>query len=340
MAKQLDFIIFGVPRSGTKGLVRALNMHPHVYCAQERFHFRADHSQIVYPDSFLDERAVRDAGDRAKIEEVRGEIAAKTDVRHAGNKLPRYYFALDRINGEVPGLKNIWIYRSPYGFMPSWNRRELDKERGQWPAGQIGLFGLIELLVCIENSLKLDKDVFVFSYAHGLARSAEATLEALDFLGADPKLHDQRSFDKKQRLRGRRQQQRGEAGSHSASLQEHEEELLGALKIRELDQIMEQGRGLMVSELAGPLNDFLARSAEALPDALDRAFAACDNRAVLSFGRDYVQRNRTELAGMIRLAQGSKALAGFQRFGAYERLKSVYVQRWAVRRRLTSNTAG
>ena len=261
-------------------------------------------------------------------------------MRHAGNKLPRYYFALDRINREVPGLKNIWIYRSPYGFMPSWNRRELDKERGQWPAGQIGLFGLIELLVCIENSLKLDKDVFVFSYAHGLARSAEATLEALDFLGADPKLHDQRSFDKKQRLRGRRQERRGEAGSRSPSLQEHEEELLDALEMRELDQIMEQGRGLMVSELARSLTEFLARSAEVLPDALDRAFAACDNRAVPSFGRDYVQRNRAELAGMIRLAQGSKALAGFQRFGAYERLKSVYVQRWALRRRLTSNTAG
>ena len=71
MAKQLDFIIFGVPRSGTKGLVRALNLHPHVYCAQERFHFRTDHSRLVYPDSFLDESAVRDAGDRAKIEEVR-----------------------------------------------------------------------------------------------------------------------------------------------------------------------------------------------------------------------------------------------------------------------------
>ena len=162
--------------------------------------------------------------------------------------------------------------------MPSWNRRELDSERGQWPAGQIGLFGLIELLVCIENSLKLDKDVFVFSYAHGLARSAEATLETLDFLGADPKLHDQRSFDKKQRLRGRRQERRGEAGLHSLPLKEHEEELLDALKIHELDQIMEQGRGLMVPELARRSRNFSHAAPRCLPVALDRAFAACDNR--------------------------------------------------------------
>ena len=206
MAKQLDFIIFGVPRSGTKALVRALNLHPHVYCAMERFHFRTDHSRLTFPDSFLDTSAIRDADDLAKIEDMHEELAAKDEVLHAGNKLPRYYFALDRLNREVPGLKNIWIYRSPYGFMPSWNRRELDRERGQWPAGQVGLFGLIELLVCIENCLKLDKDVFVFSYARGFARSAEATLETLDFLGADPSLHDQKAFDKKQRLRGRRQQ--------------------------------------------------------------------------------------------------------------------------------------
>ena len=38
----------------------------------------------------------------------------------------------------------------------------------------------------------------------------------------------------------------------------------------------------------------------------------------------------------MKFAEGSKALAGFQRFGAYERLKSVYVQRWALRRRLGS----
>lgn len=129
MARPLDFIIFGVPRSGTKALVRGLNLHPHVYCAQERFHFGTDHSRLVFPDSFLDASTARDTEDLGKIEAIAEGITGK-DVRHAGNKLPRYYFALDRINREVPGLKNIWIYRSPYGFIPSWNRREQDRERG------------------------------------------------------------------------------------------------------------------------------------------------------------------------------------------------------------------
>jgi hypothetical protein len=30
MRHPLDFIVFGVPRSGTKALVHSLNLHPHV----------------------------------------------------------------------------------------------------------------------------------------------------------------------------------------------------------------------------------------------------------------------------------------------------------------------
>jgi hypothetical protein len=49
--------------------------------------------------------------------------------------------------------------------------------------------------------------------------------------------------------------------------------------------------------------------------AMDRAFSACDNHAVPSFGRDYFNRNRAELGGIIKLAGGSK------------HLKSLYAQR-------------
>jgi hypothetical protein len=207
MARKLDFIVFGVPRSGTKALVRALNLHPHVYCAMERFHFRADHSRLTFPDSFLDASVIGDRDNAGKIEEIAVELAEKPEVLHAGNKLPRYYFALDRINREVPALKNIWIYRSPYGFMQSWNRRELDSRRGQWPAGQVGLFGLLELFCCIEACLGLGKEVFVFPYEYGLDRSdrsVRATLDALEFLGADPDLYPPKTFEKKQRGRGKR----------------------------------------------------------------------------------------------------------------------------------------
>src|SRR5262245_10386035 len=110
MQKSLDFIIFGVPRSGTKGLVRAVNLHPHVYCARERFHFSIDHSTLSFPESFLDKRSIRDRQDLTKLHRIKDELAKKQEIRHVGNKLPRYFFALRRINHEVPALKNIWIY--------------------------------------------------------------------------------------------------------------------------------------------------------------------------------------------------------------------------------------
>lgn len=292
------------------------------------------HSRLTFPDSFLDTKGVHDRDDLAKIKDIGKELAAKGEVRHPGNKLPRYYFALDRLNWEVPRLKNIWIYRSPYGFMPSWNRRELDSHRGQWPAGQVGLFGLLELLVCIENCLSLGKDVFVFPYAHGLGRSAEATLQALAFVGAAPALYDRETFEKTQRRQAKKQRRRRKTNVERPSLRDYEEEILDALHIRELDSLMEQGRALMVSEIAAPLRDFLDRIAHVLPGAIDRAFSACDSPAVPSFGREYFRRNHAELAGLLRLAGGSSALGGFQSFGPYQRLKSLYVQRWALKRRL------
>ena len=238
-------------------------------------------------------------------------------MRHAGNKLPRYYFALDRINREVPKLKNIWIYRSPYGFMPSWNRRELDKERGQWPAGQVGLFGLIELLVCIENCLKLDKDVFVV-----LLRARACPVSRGD--ARDARLSRRRpQASRPEGLRQEAAPARTGASSAAAMAWLAQSSLAGArggaarcaARCASSTRSWSRVAALIVSEIARRSTIFSRAAPRCCRDALDRAFAACDNHAVTSFGRDYVQRNRTELAGMIKLAQGSKALAGFQRFG-------------------------
>jgi hypothetical protein len=337
MARPLDFIIFGVPRSGTKALVRGLNLHPHVYCAQERFHFGADHSRLGFPESFLDSSTARNTEDIGKIEAIAEGIAGK-EVRHAGNKLPRYYFALDRINREVPGLKNIWIYRSPYGFIPSWNRREQDRDKGQWPVGQIGLFGLLELFSCIESCLKLKKDIFIFPYNPGLGRSPDTLLQALDFLGADAALYDQRAFEKEQRRQGKKRKRRGD-GAAPMPVQDHEKDLLETLRVRELDSLIERGRGLMLSEIALPLQDYLDAITPLLPEAIDRAFVTCNSQEVTAFGRDYFQRHRSELASFSERAKGSERIARFQRFGVYDRIKALYVQRFGLKRKIAASLA-
>jgi hypothetical protein len=72
---------------------------------------------------------------------------------------PPVLFTIDRINREVPALKNIWIYRSPFGLMQSWNRREriVREDAG----GQVGL---LELLCCMD--VRLNKDIFILPYEH------------------------------------------------------------------------------------------------------------------------------------------------------------------------------
>jgi len=68
--------------------------------------------------------------------------------------------------------------------MPSWNRRELAGKEAQWPAGQIGPFGLLELFVCVDNCLRQTKEILVFPHESGLNHSIEPIIQTMDFLGA------------------------------------------------------------------------------------------------------------------------------------------------------------
>ena len=99
---------------------------------------------------------------------------------------------------------------------------------------------------------------------------------------------------------------------------------------------MEHDRGVILSELAKPLRNYLDSIADVLPSAIDRAFCACENPAVPYFARDYVRRNQQDLEPLFRLAPDSKALHEFQCFSLTERLKGLYVQRYALKRRLFS----
>jgi hypothetical protein len=292
----LDFIVFGVARSGTGALARALNFHPNVYCAKERFSIRDNHSLISFPDSFIDGSTIERLRHRAKILQVKAELARKKDISHVGNKLPRYYLVLERLKRELPKLKGVLIYRSPRGFMPSWNRRELRGRR--WPAGQVGLFGLLELFVCLTNCLRESRDILVFPYESGLNRSMEPILQALDFLGASPEVYDRHVFERKQLMRE-------VIPSRQVPLADHEEEILDTLGVGDLDQLMDQGRAITISQLAVPLSEYMKQIAGLLPRAFDRAFRACADTTVQRFSVRYFDHYRAELDGLMKAMKGS-----------------------------------
>jgi hypothetical protein len=324
----LRFIVLGVPRSGTVPFAHALNLHPEVLCATERFSYRADHSRIVYPQSFLEAPTLLDAMGRRKRDKARSLIARKGTVRYPGNKNPRYYLTLDQVNAEVPGLRNLLIYRSPYGFIQSWNRREQADVEGRWSKGDIGLFGFLDLIVCLERVARRD-DVFFFPYELGLNQSAEPVLEALSFIGADLRRYDVDLFVRKHLPKKT-------VNPRRIPLAPHELRFLERVRAPELDDLIGSYCGVVTPELANEIDAYLTAITPSLPGAIDEAFRASGSTSAWAYGARYVQQHRQELAGLLAMTQGSDFMAEIQRFGAVKRLQYAYVQRKRIVRRVTS----
>lgn len=327
-SRPLDFIVFGVPRSGTKALARALNLHPNVYCSFERFTYDADHTSVVFPDSFLETRDLHDRHRLNKRDRTAQDLARRTDVRHAGNKTPRYYLALERLNTELPRLKNLWIYRSPAGFMQSWNRKEANhRTSANWQRGQVGLFGMLELLSCLHACAHLGKDIFVFPYQAGLNRSTDPIKQALAFLGADPATFDRATFVN-EHLPKRRDDRR------RLPLLDHEQDLLDTLHVTDLDRILDQPYGFMVSTVRQDLRDYLALARDRLPAAIDQTFEGYRDPAVFAYGAAYFHQQRRERGWVVEMTRGSTVVANLQRYTVPHRLRSLHLQRRALTRRL------
>jgi len=324
--------VFGVPRSGTKALVRALNLHPNILCTSERFDYRADHSRLSFPADFLDRPRSADRLDRRKHREIRSAVARKSEITFVGNKDPRYYLTLDRINAQVPGLRNLVIYRSPYAVVPSWNRKESDHVQSRWPAGAVGLFAYLDLIVCLQRIVSGPR-AFVFPYELGLNRSAEPILAAVEFIGADPARLDRQAFEATilpKRVTNPRR----------ISPEPHEIAFLEQVRAGELDEIMEGSWGVTGESLASELADYLRRIRPALPRAIDEGFRHCGSQAATTYGARYVASNRDALEGLLELTSESEFMADLQRYGPTRKARYLVSQRHLVARRLRSTLPG
>jgi hypothetical protein len=330
-SRRLDFVVFGVPRSGTKGLARALNLHPNVYCALERLPYDVDPARLTFPDAFLTKRDLRDRRRLPQRDRIARVLLAKPDVRHVGNKNPRYYLTLEMVNAGLPELRNLWIYRSPSGLMQSWDRKQAHyRSSANWQRGQVGLFGLLELLCCLDTCSRFTRDIFVFPYEAGLNGSSVPIIQALEFLGADPTTFDRAAFTSKHLPKRR-------SDAHRDPLHEHERELLDALHAPDLDLILDQRRGFLVSSVRQELREYLALVGDRLPAALDQAFTGYRDPAVRVYGAAFFARHRRELERLVAMAAGrSRVLADFQRYTVHRRLRSVYLQRRTFAKKLAA----
>jgi tetratricopeptide (TPR) repeat protein len=181
--KHLDFIVFGVGRSGTSALANSLNLHPEVFCGIERFHYNVAPERIVFPESFRDQSFVCAPANAQRTEE---ELKSKGDsIMFAGNKNPRYFCALEAWRKFNPAIKKIAIYRSPWHYLASWKNRA-ERQNDAWHPALQGPFGLYELFEMLRATIDFAEDTLLVPYDALYFENDQAINQILDHLGADP----------------------------------------------------------------------------------------------------------------------------------------------------------
>lgn len=177
--RSIDFLVLGVPRSGTSALVKALNLDPGVFCGMELLDASDKHANFNYPASFYRIGSLTDNQRKA----LTIQANAKPNPDLIGNKQPRYYLQLAKVRKEIPAAKIIWLYRSCADYAPSWTVRAANSNDQLWERGQSGVFGILELLVCIEALIKAEDEILIVPYRRLFFEEADAFERVFSFLG-------------------------------------------------------------------------------------------------------------------------------------------------------------
>lgn len=194
--QQLDFIVFGPGRSGTSVFAGSFNLHPKVFCAIEFLPVKMDHSIFRMPEDMLKLHLGILPHRTKSIDTLKEKLSAGGGVQFYGNKMPNYYFKLDRLLEQLPKLKLFYIYRSPLEFVHSWDRRA-QTETDRWHEGRVGIFGTLEQIFCLKRLAALPAEVTMVSYKSLFFSDRYLMGRAVGRLGVDVAEFDQAGFEKK-----------------------------------------------------------------------------------------------------------------------------------------------
>lgn len=181
----LDFILFGVPRSGTTPAAEALNLHPQIMCGVEYFPDFQSACSSPIPSAFADKR-FRHSPNCDLTREI--YLRKSGQARKFGNKDPRFSFYCNDFSSALPACKKICIYRTHLTFWNSWDFRANNPRDKYWERGQTGLFALLEL-VCLLGTisdLQAAGEVLLVNY-DALFFGDPSILEMIyDYIGVEP----------------------------------------------------------------------------------------------------------------------------------------------------------
>jgi hypothetical protein len=190
---ELDFVVFGIPRSGTHAFAQAFNLHPEIFCGIEFLKLRHRVTNLPLPHVFIRPRK----NEKRLHQRHRDLLNAKLQqgpVRFYANKMPAYYFRLRGLLDEKPALKMFYIYRSPTSFVHSWDSRAA-RPNDKWPSGRRGAFGVIELVFCLKRLASLATPVSAVSYDAMFFDDPALMARMVEQVGADARRFDQQAFE-------------------------------------------------------------------------------------------------------------------------------------------------
>lgn len=306
MAASLDFIVFGVPRSGTTGLAAALNLQPDIYCAHERMFANASAEEAqAQLSAWLD--ATPPAGEARSRQRKHAEVQR---IRAAGgrlvlgDKLPGYYLRLAQIEAMHPGLRKLCIVRSAHGFTASWDVRAAKADGVGWQAGRRGLFGIFEMLFAMHalarsrgDTQVLSYEAFFFEHDHLIKRLIG------DLAGSEVAPSLRRDFAA--RFFRQKDSPAPQGGPYDA--------LLARMGVAAIDELLLRRRLVPAAELAETFDDF---TRQAWPVALEgtpallAAMPPAQRAAAAAYGAGWQRTRRRQIASPdATLAAGLAALA-------------------------------
>lgn len=140
MAK-LDFIVFGMPRSGTSATARYLSAINGMHCGQEVFPMSLDHAALDIPRAFVERQ--HDKWNDSSVETVRKK---GDSITVWGNKTPTYFYRLDGIMDELDDCPAVVCLRAPESIAMSYSTRA-QTERDRWHVGRRGLYAAGDALM-------------------------------------------------------------------------------------------------------------------------------------------------------------------------------------------------
>ncbi|MAU94914.1 sulfotransferase family protein [Marinibacterium profundimaris] len=238
--RPLDYLVYGLPRSGTSAVAAYLSAVPGVHCGLEVFPTFMDHGALRAPRDFLahDDPLWRPSS----VAEV---TARGGGIRVWGNKTPTYFYNLAALYDQLGPVPSLLCLRPLEQVAASYAMRAADPE-DSWPRGRGALFAFGDALVLLRALHRLERCDHILAVPQGpLVADWRAVMgQALAHVAPDvpPEFRE----DELGRIVRRRERSAARPKPPVAEMQQVERDALG--KMRQIG-----ATGFFADETIGPV---------------------------------------------------------------------------------------